>query len=236
MRKAMILVPVLMLGGCHMAFGGGSGGHTAKAFQVGTFDKIALAGSSDVEVRTGAAVSVRAEGDQEAIDRLDIRVENGELRIGSRRSSWTFGWSSNHHVKIFVTVPSLAATSIAGSGDVRVDRVAGNRFEGQIAGSGDLNIAQMEVAEAAFSVAGSGDVTVAGKAGKVSFSTAGAGDMRAGALEAGAVNVSIMGSGDVQAHATQSADVNVMGSGDVHIAGTKNCTIHKAGSGTVACG
>lgn len=236
MRKALVLVPVLLLGGCHAAFGGESHARESRGFQVGNFDKIALAGSSDVEVRTGSAVSVRAEGDKETLDRLDIRVENGALQIGLRNKSWSFGFGHHDHVKVFVTVPNLAGASIAGSGDVRIDKVAGSRFEGSIAGSGDLGVEQLQVAEASFSIAGSGDIRVAGKAGKASFSTAGSGDMHAGGLEAGTVTVSVMGSGDVQAHATQSAEINVMGSGDVQVAGTTNCNVHKGGSGSAKCG
>lgn len=237
MRKALVLVPVLLLGGCHAAFGEESHGRTSRSFQVGGFDKIALAGASDVEVRTGAVPSVRAEGSREALDRLDIRVENGELRIGRRADAgWRLGFVREHHVRIFVTVPALAGVAVAGSGDVQVDKVAGARFDGAITGSGDIAVQQMEVGEASFSITGSGDVRVSGKAGKARFSTAGAGDTHAGGLETGTASVSVMGSGNVQVHATQSADINIMGSGDVHVAGTRNCNIHKAGSGDAQCG
>jgi hypothetical protein len=238
MRKAIILLPVLMLGGCHAAFGEGSHARATRNFQVGGFDKIALSGSGDVEVRTGAAPSVRAEGDKEMLDRLDIRVENGELRISRRRddSGWHFSFGGDHHLKLFVTVPALAAATISGSGDISVDKVAGNRFDGSISGSGDLALDHIEVTEANFSTSGSGDIRVAGKAGKASLSTAGSGDIRAGSLETQTTNVSVMGSGDVQVRATQSAEVNVMGSGDVHVAGTHNCNVHKAGSGEAECG
>lgn len=236
MRRALILVPVLLLGGCNMAFGGESHARGSKTFQVGNFDKIALAGSADVEVRTGAALSVRAEGDEKRLERLEVIVENGALQIRQKQGNWGFSWGHHGALKVFVTVPALSGASVSGSGDMRIDKVAGNRFEGSIAGSGDMAVAQMQVAEAAFNIAGSGGVSVNGKSGKTSFSTAGSGDIRAGGLESGTLSVSVMGSGDVQAHAVQSAEVSIAGSGDVQIAGTKNCTIHKAGSGDVRCG
>lgn len=238
MRKALVLLPVLMLGGCHMAFGKDSGPRETRSFPVGAFDKIDLAGSPDVTVQVGGAPSVRAEGSKEALDRLEIKVENGELHVGRRHNEggWGFGWHHDGRVHIVVTTPTLAGAKIAGSGDIRVDKVSGARFDGSIAGSGDLAITHMEVGEAHFSIAGSGDVSAAGKAGKASFQTAGSGGIRAGALETQTVSISIMGSGDAQAHATQSADISIMGSGDVHVAGTTNCAIHKAGSGDARCG
>lgn len=238
MRKALVLLPVLMLGGCHVAFGKDAGPRETRSFQVGAFDKIDLAGSPDVTVQVGGAPSVRAEGSKEALDRLEIKVENGALHIGRRHSDggWSFGWHHDGGVRIVVTTPSLAGAAIAGSGDIRVDKVGGARFDGSIAGSGDLAIDHMEVGEAHFSIAGSGDVSAAGKAGKASFQTAGSGDVRAGGLETQTLSISIMGSGDAQARATQGAEISIMGSGDVHVAGTTNCTIHKAGSGDARCG
>jgi hypothetical protein len=237
MRKALIMLPVLLLGGCHMAFGHDSGPRETRAFQVGGFEKIALAGSPDVTVQVGGAPSVRAEGSKETLDRLEIKVENGVLRIGRRSNSgWSFGWHHDGRVRIIVTTPALAGAQIAGSGDIRIDKVAGASFDGSIAGSGDLAVDHMEVGEAHFSIAGSGDVSAAGKAGKASFQTAGSGDIRAGALETGTASISIMGSGSTQARATQSADISIMGSGDVHVAGTTNCNVHKAGSGDARCG
>ena len=212
MRKALVLLPVLVLGGCHMAFGKDAGPRETRGFQVGAFEKIDLAGSPDVTVQVGGAPSVRAEGSKEALDRLDIRVEGGTLRIGNKgNGGWSFGWHHNGHVRIYVTAPSLAGAAIAGSGDIRVDKISGARFDASIAGSGDLAVDHMEVGEAHFSIAGSGDVSAAGKAGKATYQTAGSGDIRAGGLEAGTASVSVMGSGDVQAHASQSADVSVMG-------------------------
>lgn len=236
MRKAMLLLPVLLLGGCNVAFGQGSHERATRDYQVGAFDKIDLAGSPDVIVRTGGGPSVRAEGDREAIDRLEIRVENGTLRIGRKSSvGWSFGW---HHerLRIYVTAPALTGVAIAGSGDIRVDKVAGPRFDASVAGSGDLAVGHMEVGEASFSIAGSGDISAAGKTGRAKLSTAGSGDMRMGGLETGTASVSVMGSGDVQLRATQSADISIMGSGDVHVAGTTNCNVHKAGSGDARCG
>jgi hypothetical protein len=54
-------------------------------FTVGGFDRISLSGSPDVTVVTGRTPSVRAIGEQKALDRLDIRVVDGTLQIGSKR-------------------------------------------------------------------------------------------------------------------------------------------------------
>jgi hypothetical protein len=238
MRAALILAPALLLGACRVNVEDGGRGHASKAFPVGGFDRIALGGPYDAVVTVGGTPSVRAEGDKAAIDRLEIKVEGGQLRIATTPSGgWSWGFSGRHRrATIYVTVPALAAASLEGSGDMRIDKVAGRAFEAAIGGSGDMQIGAIQVDDATLSVSGSGDLTASGKAGKATINVAGSGDVAASGFESATATVSIIGSGDVAARVTQSADVKVMGSGDVTITGNAKCTISKMGSGDVHCG
>jgi hypothetical protein len=202
----------------------------------GPFDRIALTGSTDVVVTVGGAASIRAEGAAETLDRLEIVAEGGQLRIGMREGSrgW-FAWGSHRGATVHVTVPALAAASITGSGDMRIDRVEGPRFAGSVTGSGDLDVAALAVQEASFSVTGSGDIRAAGRAQRASAAVVGSGDIRAAGLETAHATVSVAGSGDIGIRATETAAVDVRGSGDVTIAGPARCTITKSGSGDVHC-
>ena len=96
-----------------------------RDFQVGAFDRVALAGSHDVVVTVGGAPSVRAEGDAEALERLDIRVENGELRIGIASAAAGSRSATIAASPSTSPCPALDGASIGGSGDIRIDRVAG---------------------------------------------------------------------------------------------------------------
>jgi hypothetical protein len=204
---------------------------------VGPFQSVSLTGSPDVIVTVGGAPSVRAEGDARMVERLDIRVRDGDLRIGYReRSSWSFGFGRRRGVTIHVTVPSLAAATITGSGDMRVDRVQGDRFVGTVTGSGDLDVGQVQAGEAVFSVTGSGGIRAAGRAQRSHVELMGSGDVQLGALEIRDATVSVHGSGDVTAKAMEAARVTLMGSGDVAITGPARCQIEKRGSGDVRCG
>jgi hypothetical protein len=242
MRFPMILVSTLAIAACGMSAdaqeGEGSGRVTKQNFEVGEFDGVALAGSHDVVVTVGGANAVRAEGDAEIIEKLEITVENGTLRVGTKRgASWSAGFMRNRApVTIYVTMPRITSAAVAGSGDMKVDKVEGKDFEASIAGSGDLEIASMRVEQADFSIAGSGDIKASGSTGAAKVSIAGSGDVDLGAVQARQANVSIVGSGGVQARASETADISIMGSGDVDIAGGARCTISKRGSGEVRCG
>ena len=238
MRKTAILASILALAACNshaqesQAEAGGSG---TRDFQVAAFDRVSLGGPHNVIVAVGGAPSVRAEGDAKTLDRLEIKVENGQLHIGTKdRTSFGFG-KDRGHATIHVTVPSLSAASIGGSGDIRIDNVAGERFAASIGGSGDIEVASLSAKSAAFSIAGSGNIRAVGTAEEAAMSIAGSGDLGLEGLQVRRAKVSIVGSGDVRAHASEAADVSIMGSGDVRLSGGAKCNVDKMGSGSVHC-
>lgn len=240
MRALIVLVSSLAIAACGATAGaqeGGSGETAQRNFNVGAFDSVGLAGSHDVVVTVGGAASVRAEGDPDIIDKLDIKVEGSTLKIGTQKGmNWTSSFMRNRKpVTVYVTVPSLVAGAVAGSGDLKIDKVEGQRFKGAVAGSGDLQIAAMRVGEAEFAVAGSGDIRASGSAQRLEAKLAGSGDLDLSGLEAKDADVSVAGSGDVRARATGTANVSLMGSGDVTLTGGAQCSVKKRGSGEVNC-
>ena len=243
MRNLLAIAPIAILAAaCSAGAREGderpSGAQGQRAFEVGAFESVSLEGSHDVIVTVGGAPSVRAEGDAEALERLDIRVENGNLKIRNRRRGGG-GWFSRHrggHVTVHVTAPALTAASIGGSGDMRIDRVEAPNFAASIGGSGDMAIGALRARRASFSIAGSGGIRAAGQAEEADISIAGSGGVSAGALETRRAGVSIVGSGDVSLRASEAVDGSIMGSGDVHVTGAARCSVSKMGSGDVHCG
>src|SRR5687768_6891208 len=236
MRTAILGI-VLALGACTSR---GEEHEAARAtaqrsFQVGDFQAVSLEGAQDVVVTVGGAPSVRAEGDAEQIERLDIRVENGTLKIGTRREGW-FNFRHGGGLTVYVTAPALNGATIAGSGDMRIDRVQAQAFEAEIAGSGDMEIGALRAQRASFSIAGSGGMRAAGQAEQAAVSIAGSGSVNLAGLQTRNASVSVAGSGDVAVRASEAVEGEVMGSGDVTVHGTARCSISKMGSGDVRCG
>ena len=226
------------LGGCQVHANEGGGSTVSRNYQVGNFQKIEVAGPYEVEVRTGSKVSVSARGGEKLLERTVVEVDGDKLLIHPERSHsfFSWGWGSRGKASFTVTVPQLSGASIAGSGDIHVDKVAGQAFEGNVAGSGGINVATMDVQQLKLSIAGSGGVKAgAGKAQSANYDIAGSGDIDAGAIQAQQLKVSIAGSGGVKAHSSGTADVDIMGSGDVEVAGGAKCNVNKAGSGSVRC-
>jgi hypothetical protein len=209
----------------------------SRDYQVGNFNKIEVAGPYDIQVRTGAAASASARGPEKMIERMVVEVKDGKLQIHPRETKgFNFHWGSNGNVELIVTVPQLSAASIGGSGDITVDHVRGDQFEGAVGGSGSIDLGSVEVKSLNLSIGGSGDIKAgSGSAQSAEYSIAGSGNIDAGGLTTQQAKVSIAGSGSTTARATGAANVSVMGSGDVEISGGAQCKIDKAGSGDVRC-
>jgi hypothetical protein len=211
----------------------------SRSYQVGNFQEIEVAGPYDVQVRTGANPAVSARGSEKLLERTVVEVRGDKLLIRpERQKGWfDFGWSNSGKAQFTVTVPQLSGASIAGSGDIQIDKVRGDRFEGSVAGSGGLNVGQLDVQSLKFEIAGSGGVkAVSGRAQNVGLEIAGSGDIDARGVQAQTADVSVAGSGNVAAHASGTANIEIMGSGDVEVTGGAKCKITKAGSGDVRCG
>jgi hypothetical protein len=241
MRKA-VLIGVAMAatatGGCARGHAEDGGPLVQKSYQVGNFTQVEVAGPFDVTIRTGAAPSVTAHGNQKLIDRLLVEVKGDKLVIHteSNRGWFNWGWGTNGEADIAITVPMISGATLAGSGGIDIDHVMGDIFEGTVAGSVDLNIETVEVQALKLAIAGSGDVRAkAGQAGSVAYKIAGSGGIDARNVRAQTADVSIAGSGSINGQATTAADVKIMGSGDVTLTGGAKCSVTKHGSGDVNC-
>ena len=241
MRKsiaAALVAGSAAVAGCGQGHAENAGPTVSRNYQVGNFQKIEVAGPYDVEVRTGANPGVSARGSEKLLERTVVEVKGDKLVIHpeQQRGWFHFGFSTRGKAEFVVTVPQLRGATIAGSGDIRVDQVHGDSFEGTVAGSGSLDLGSANVQWLKLAIAGSGGVKAgAGKVQNGEYEIAGSGDVDARAVQADQAKVSIAGSGSVRAQATRTADVSIMGSGDVDVTGGAKCSVSKAGSGNVRC-
>ncbi len=239
-RFATLAAVALALAACH--FGGNAetvdaGAHAERDIAIGAYQRVAVSGPYDVEVKADGQPGIHVTGGENLINESEFVVENGVLKIRTKKKNIKWRWN-NDSDKVRVTVTGgggILGASIAGSGDVSVERVKSSAFSGEVSGSGNLKVPSLDTGAASFSIAGSGDISTAGKAQSVNMNIAGSGDIDGGGLVATDGELSIAGSGNISAHLTGAAKVNVMGSGDVSVTGGAKCQINKAGSGNVSC-
>ena len=236
--RMVVLLMMAPLAACSASAREGSadaGPSASRSFAVSDFTGVDLRGSDDVEVKIASSFSVRAEGPQKVLDRLEIERDGDTLRIG-RKSDGMWHWGNDRGARIFVTMPRIASAKLAGSGDMTIGRVEGQSFSASTTGSGNIRIATLTVPSVSLSVAGSGDIDASGQGDKVDINIAGSGEVQARGLKARSASVSIAGSGAAVADVAGPATVSIMGSGDVDLGPGATCRTTKMGSGDVRCG
>lgn len=252
-----LLAGALALSACSFASGddAASRGESVaggRRFAVTDFSAVTLAGPDRVIIRQGQGFSVVASGPADVLERLRVSQDGAGITIRRARSMST---SDTGIAVVTVTTPGLREIALAGSGEVRADRLSGDRMEATLAGSGDMNvaaasgdaletgvagsgqlaIAAIEAGSIEVANAGSGRLTMSGSARRAEVTVAGTGGVDAGDLTVADAEIDVVGSGAVALKATGTADVSVMGSGDVDIVGGARCTISRRGSGRVNC-
>lgn len=192
----------------------GAGDVVTQQRGVAPFDRIAVNGSTDVEVRVGGAQSVAVEAQPNIAELIETTVREGTLIVSSHTS-----FTTHRRVVVHVTVPSLAALAIHGSADATIDAARGPSLE--------------------LSTYGSGDIAASGDVDRLHYDSSGSGNARLVRLRVRDATVRIRGSGDARLHVTETLDVEVSGSGDVTYIGSPRVlrqVVHGSGSVSAAGG
>ena len=196
------------------------------------FDEISLGVSAHLHLSIGNEFKVEMEGDEDDMDEIETKVENGVLKIRHERRS---GWSWNmDRVDIYVTMPEVNGLRVSGSGSIRSeDTIKSDDLELAVSGSGDLEV-DIDARMVNLSISGSGDVELSGKAGEFKSTISGSGGIDAFDLVIENCDVRISGSGSVRVEVTGSLDARISGSGSVYYEGDpENVNSSTSGSGRV---
>ncbi len=197
------------------------------------FNKVAGVGPDDIVFVTGETFLISATGDPDAIKQLRYKIEGDEIIIGREDEKWYKKGSKG--ATITITAPVLTALSQSGSGDIKADKMTGEKLVLELAGSGDVAVADIQGTALESNIAGSGNIDIAGKVTTAEYSVAGSGDVTAAKLAATNADVSIAGSGNVSLNATGNVGANIVGSGDITVTGGAKCKSSTTGSGTITC-
>lgn len=204
-------------------------------FPLADFDEVSIIGPQDVTIIYGEEFAVSASGSADGMRQIEAVVENGGLVIRPREGQFFGDWGDLDEVTYTVTMPRVTRVALAGSGDVTVDRVTGDTFEGLVGGPGTLAIGLIETDQATFSVNGSGDLDASGAVRNVTVNIGGSGEVHAAGLTGTQATVVIGGSGEVALTVLEQAAVSITGSGDVDISGPGVCSVTRMGGGDVRC-
>ncbi len=193
-------------------------------------DELVLAGPDRVQIVQGTALDIAVSGDREAVDALRFSLEDGALAIGRDKDAR----GNIGTAQVRVTMPSLTAIVVAGSGTVEAPRMTG-QAEVTIAGSGSARVREVVAESLDLTIAGSGEFEGGGAVDTLDLTVAGSGSGRMARLRAERADISIMGSGEAEFASDGRVEASIMGSGTVTVNGSADCTVSAMGSGRLNC-
>jgi hypothetical protein len=191
----------------------GSGSVITETRVVAQFDEISIAGFGEVTLEVGPGPSLIVEAEDNVMPHLVTDVAGGTLEITSKEN---VSFQNVLEPRYTVTIPSLTAVSIAGSGGVTASGLGGESFE--------------------VSISGSGDVIPSGSVASLAVTISGSGTFLGDDLIVEDAEVSISGSGTIVVHAVTTLDASIAGSGTIAYLGDPVLTQSVSGSGTIIGG
>jgi hypothetical protein len=247
------LLPIVALAALTACSSSASAQTETRDYPLSGFDRVDLAAAGDVTVTNGPRFSIHAEGDADAIERLEPVV---------RDSTLVLGWKKGFHIgrghqklRIAVTMPRVAGATLSGAGSVTVDKAGGQTVDAALSGSGKIIVRQIAAQTAALHISGSGDITAgqvdakmaalhisgsghivtAGRADRIEAHVSGVGSIEAQKLAAHDGDLHMSGSGSIEAHADGTVNAQVSGVGSIDVTGGAHCTTRKSGVGSIDC-
>jgi opacity protein-like surface antigen len=198
-----------------LAFGATTAAQAADQVRsAAPFSSISVQGPISVTVDAGTAQSLTVRGNDKFVQGLVSEVVDGELRLRMRDKHFSTTSSEQH---ILITLPALRAFSAEGAGEIKLNKIRGERLDVDYRGAGSMDI--------------NGAVT------SFKMKAEGVGQVDARALIANNADIQFRGVGEVQVYASDRLDAVVQGMGSLRYYG-KPRTVNKsaAGLGSVSAG
>ncbi len=204
--------------------------------QVSGFSGITISGRHNVYITMGNTESLRLEGDADAINEIETKVESGVLKIRNKKQMNTRSWNNTGKVNIYIQAKSLNNIVLSGSGNVEVDgKLKTANLNNTISGSGSIEL-NIDVENYNAVISGSGEISAKGNAKNARITIAGSGDFDGQNFKTSNANVKVSGSGDISIIADKQLDAVVSGSGDIRYTGSAKVNSTKSGSGSISKG
>lgn len=90
------------------------GDHT-RQFNVGNFSKVDVSGAFVIRFRRGDTYKVVADGREEDMSDMDVRVDGNTLEVKIDRRGGLFDWSNRKRVGLTITVPAINELKLSGA-------------------------------------------------------------------------------------------------------------------------
>lgn len=214
----------------------GQGPIITQTFDLASFDEIASETVIDVEVKQGDTQSVIAEGNENMMEFIELKVINNKLHVDLRS-----GCYNHFELKVYVTMPTISEVELESTGNVYLSeftsleslnlslRSTGNiDFDGVTEIKDKLNIInsstgnvfmKMNCDEVEVNATGTGNVTLKGTCITQSVGLYGTGNYNAFDLISKECSVTTNGTGDARVYVSDILNAKIRSVGSIYYKG-----------------
>lgn len=232
--KKLIKSSLLILAVLTVTAGYTKGQSGKETRNVSDFNEVSFGVAGNLYIKFSSSFSVVLEGEKDYLGEIEIAVRNGKLII--RSDSHRFFNFNNRQVDVYITMPSIKALGVSGSGKAIIeDAVKADMLDLDVSGSGTIRLKEMKATELNCGISGSGNVIIegSGEASKGDIEISGSGSYKGENFKIASLEVSISGSGSCSCNVTDNLKASVSGSGNVYYSGNPRLDVRSSGSGHV---
>lgn len=188
-----------------------------KNYALKDFTAVDISAGLSAKIIAGTPYAVRAEGAPEALERLDIRVEDGTLVLARKHlAGWDFN-KSNGKVTIYVSVPRLDGVEASSGSSASASGVDAPSFNAEVSSGASLS--------------------VSGVCGALRSQASSGASLSARDLKCKSLNADASSGASISAFATESVDADASSGASVSVSGgAKLVNTDKSSGGSVSVG
>ena len=180
-----------------------------KTYALGDFTGVSAATGVSVDINTGGDYSVKAESSDKGLERLEVKVVDGELRI--KRTNHNFRWRRSDKVHVTVSLPSLKSLDVSSGAAIDAKNVDAGEFS--------------------IDASSGGSIDAEGKCDDLSVDVSSGGSIDARALQCRAADADASSGGSARIYASESVTGEASSGGSVRIFGEPEKVSKETSSG-----
>lgn len=213
--SVLLLLFALVLGGCTLMpinRIAGSGNVTERSYNVADFNGLRIASSFNVDVTHGNEFAVTVSADDNLLDFVEVKVDDGTLAIGLKEGTAT----SNATLNAAVTMPAIASLDQSGASRVTLTGFGAQPDFAASLGGASLLHGEVSADAVTLTLSGGSRLTLVGEGGVLAADISGASYIDLNDFAVATATLALTGASD--------ADVTVSGRLDVSASGASEVT------------
>lgn len=210
----------------------------ADQFEVSEFTAIESSVIANIHIKQSPTVSVTAEGSEELLNLLDVRMDNDKLILTMEDRHLRRNKGRSEKLLISISTPTLTRLDFDGVGNIEIDGAFSTpELTIDSEGVGNLRADRLEAGSIYISSQGVGNTTLGGKTDKLEIKSEGVGNVNTTKLISRSAVVTSQGVGNVNCHASEYLKVRSEGIGNVTYYGNPaDKELNKEGLGKIKAG